>query len=180
MNDKHVPARFTLNLRGGAARGPGVPDPEIEAEYYVGVLPRRAIAYFIDLFVLALLYIAALAIGFVIKIATFFILAPLVAILLPFVGIAYHVFTVGSVGAATPGMRLMGLQVRSLDGTSPTRLHAFVQIVLFYLTVPTTGGLILLFVLIDRYHRTLHDFLSQTVMLRRVPQGTATGFRVSA
>ena len=110
-----------------------------------------------------------------VNIVTFGLLSPLVILLLAILAPAYHVLTVGGPRAATPGMRLMGVEVRCFDGQPPTWLHALVQIVLFYLTVPATGGLVLLAVLFNRHRRTLHDLLSNLIVLRRVPVGTVTG-----
>ena len=87
---------------------------------------------------------------------------------------AYHVLTVSGPGSATLGMRIMGLEVRTFDGGRPSWLHALIQIVLFYVTMSVTGGLILLVVLFNRHRRTLHDILSHLVVLRRVPAGAAS------
>jgi uncharacterized RDD family membrane protein YckC len=72
-------------------------------------------------------------------------------------------------------MRLLGLQVRSFDGAAPSKMQAFLQIALFYVTVPTTGGWILLVSLFNPYRRPLHDILSHTVVLRRLPLARPNG-----
>ena len=53
----------------------------------------------------------------------------------------------------------------------PSLLQALVQTILFYLTVPTTGGLALLVVFFLPRRRALHDLLAGTQILRRVPRG---------
>jgi uncharacterized RDD family membrane protein YckC len=40
---------------------------------------------------------------------------------------------------------------------------------LFYITVGATCSLILLFALLNRHKRTLHDLLAGTVLVRRFP-----------
>jgi uncharacterized RDD family membrane protein YckC len=133
-----------------------------------GVLWRRIVAYLIDL---AVLFIAGAALWVVLLIpATILSLGlltgPLIAVfgLIP---IAYHVFLVGGRHAATLGQRLMDLRVMdSTTGERPDYAQAGVQCVLFYVTLALTGFL-LLFALFNPQRRTLHDWLSGTVVVRR-------------
>jgi len=173
LSDK-LPLRLSLKTLpppNGAGRNTAgaIPNPLSQAEYYEGLLVRRVVAYLVDLMVLGLLYVAAVLAGFMINIATLGLMSVLVAVVLACVAPAYHVLTVGGRYAATPGMRLMGLQVRSFDGGVPSKMQAFLQIALFYVTVPTTGGWILLVGLFNPYRRMVHDILSHTVVLRRRP-----------
>ncbi|MGE0658907.1 MAG: RDD family protein [Reyranellaceae bacterium] len=163
-----VPFRLRLNAAGSA------PDPITEPQYYDGLLSRRVVAYFIDLLLIGAIWVGLWIIGSFISVVTFGLFWPLVILAITVLAPAYHAFFVGSAQAATPGMSLMGLQVRTFDDQPPTFLHALVQIVLFYVTVPTTGGLVLLVVLFNRHRRTLHDILSHLIVLRRLPPGTVT------
>ena len=63
-------------------------------------------------------------------------------------------------------MRLLDLELRSWDGERPVLLQALAHAVLFYLTIGATCSLILLFALINRRSRTLHDVLSGMLMVR--------------
>lgn len=170
MPQSDLPVPFTLRLNSADA----TPDPISEPQYYDGLISRRIVAYFLDLFFIFLLWLAVFALGLVAKIVTFGLMTPLVALALAVLAPAYHVLTVSSSSRATIGMRIMGLEVRTFDGGRPSWLHALIQIVLFYFTVSVTGGLILLVVLFNRHRRTLHDILSHLVVLRHVPAGTAT------
>ncbi|MGE0152763.1 MAG: RDD family protein [Reyranellaceae bacterium] len=170
MAGSDLPVPFTLRLDSAGA----TPDPISEPQYYEGLLTRRVVAYFLDLFLIVALWMGAFVLGVLVKIVTFGLLAPLVALGLAVLAPAYHVLTVSSPGRATLGMRAMGLEVRTFDGGRPSWLHALVQIVLFYFTVSLTGGLVLLAVLFNRHRRTLHDILSHLVVLRRLPAGTVT------
>ncbi len=170
MAQSDLPIPFTLKINPDNA----TPDPVSEPQYYDGLLSRRVVAYFLDLLFIGLLWMAAVVAGVVIKVVSFGLLTPLVVVGLAILAPAYHVLTVASEGRATPGMRLMGLEVRTFDGGRPSWLHALIQIVLFYITVSVTGGLVLLVVLFNRHRRTLHDILSHLVVLRRLPAGTAT------
>lgn len=170
MAQPDLPVPFRLRLNGAGA----APDPISEPQYYDGLLSRRVFAYFIDLLVLAVIWVAVWVIGSFISVITLGLFWPLVILAVTVLAPAYHAFFVGSAQAATPGMRMMDLEVRTFDNQPPTFLHALVQIVLFYVTVPTTGGLVLLVVLFNRHRRTLHDILSHLVVLRRVAPGTVT------
>jgi uncharacterized RDD family membrane protein YckC len=177
MSTINLPMRLSLRSArpGGANRA--IPDPIQHSEYYEGVISRRVIAYVIDLMLFGLIYVAAVLGGVIVSIATFGLLSVLVAVILACLAPAYHVLTVGGPSAATPGMRVMGLQVHNFDGGKPSKLQAFLQIALFYVTVPTTGGWILLYALFDRHRRPVHDLLSHTLVLRRVPVVAGTTVR---
>jgi|SRR6185369_1822273 len=177
MSTANLPMRLSLRSARPNAGNSAIPDPIQHSEYYEGVVSRRVIAYVIDLMLFGLIYVAAVFGGVIVSIATFGLLSVLVAVILACLAPAYHVLTVGGPSAATPGMRLMGLQVHSFDGGKPTKLQAFLQIALFYVTVPTTGGWILLYTLFDRHRRAVHDLLSHTAVLRRQPLARSTTVR---
>lgn len=151
---------------GGAAAG--VPDMEAAPAIYDGILLKRILAYGIDLIILALLFAAGwLALG-VATVLTFGLLAPLIGLFGLVLAPCYHGLLVGGPKAATIGMRVFGIHVRSMDGRRPTLLQAFLMSILFYATVPTTGWLILLAVFLNKRRRTLHDLLSNTVVVNRL------------
>lgn len=177
MSTAKLPMQLSLRSARPGAGFSAIPDPIQHAEFYDGVLSRRAIAYVIDLVLFGMVYVAAVFGGVIVSIATFGLLSVVVAVALACLAPAYHVLTVGGPSAATPGMRLMGLQVHNFDGGAPTKLQALIQIALFYVTVPTTGGWILLYALFNRHRRALHDLLSHTVVLRRLPAPRSTGVR---
>jgi uncharacterized RDD family membrane protein YckC len=170
MAQSDLPVPFTLRLNTAGA----TPDPISEPRYYDGLLSRRVFAYGIDLILIFMLWMAAVALGLIVKIVTFGLLTPLVVLALAVLAPAYHVLTVSGPSRATIGMRIMDLEVRTFDGGRPSWLHALIQIVLFYVSVSVTGGLVLLVALFNRHRRTLHDILSHLVVLRRVPAGTVT------
>jgi uncharacterized RDD family membrane protein YckC len=86
--------------------------------------------------------------------------------ILPFVPFCYHFFSLLGMASATPGQRIMGLVVRRNDDLGPpTGLQAFLSVLLFYLTM-ATSGLLLLVALFTIRHRTLHDLVSGLVVVR--------------
>jgi uncharacterized RDD family membrane protein YckC len=132
------------------------------------VLWRRVGAYVVDLAILAVLSLAAWITLTTAGVLSFGLLLPLVPVALVLLPIAYHTLLVGGSGAATLGMRLFGLQVRSWTGERPSLWQALLMGTLFYATIAATGSLILLVTLFNARRRTLHDFLSGTLMVRRV------------
>ena len=90
---------------------------------------------------------------------------PLLGVL-PFVPFCYHLLFVAAPASATPGQQALGLVVRRNDDLGrPTPVQAFIYTLLFYLTLATTG-LLLLFALFTIRHRTLHDLASGLVVVR--------------
>ena len=86
--------------------------------------------------------------------------------ILPFVPFCYHLLFVAGPASATPGQQALGLVVRRNDDLGrPPPLQAFVSTLIFYLTLATTG-LLLLFALFTVRHRTLHDLVSGLVVVR--------------
>lgn len=149
-------------------------DPEL----FEGVLWRRPFAYLVDFlcigFLVALLWIAFFVLGIVTLGLAWVLLSPGVLFSFPVVGILYHAFLAGGPRAATFGMRLFDLELRTIDGPPPGMLQAGLQALLFYATVPFTGSLILLVALLNPRRRLVHDFLSGTVVSRR-RQGSGSG-----
>jgi uncharacterized RDD family membrane protein YckC len=156
-------------LTGLSRRDP--PDPVAAAYYYQGITAKRLFAYFIDVVLIAILEVIAWLVMGIAGLVTFgfaWMLIPLVMVLIP---MAYHFLQVVGPQAATFGQRMMGIGVVSTVGPSkPSPLQALVLTLLFYATVPTTGFLVLLFVFFNPYRRALHDYLSGTIVLNRVPE----------
>jgi uncharacterized RDD family membrane protein YckC len=145
------------------------PDPDAFPEVYEGVLARRVLAYLVDLVCIGGL---AAAIGIVFAglwLLSFGLLGRLLWFLFGLVPLAYHTLQLAGPHSATLGMRLFDLELRSVTGERPDFLQALAQTALFYLTIGATGTLILAVALLNRRHRTLHDWLSGTIMVRRLP-----------
>ncbi len=134
-----------------------------------GVLTRRVFAYLVDFCIIGFLVVSAMILFFGVTLLSFGILSPIFG-LLAVIPAAYHTLTIG-LGGATWGQRGMGLLVTDMALQPPTLLQALVQTILFYLTVPTTGGLALLAVFFLPRRRALHDLLAGTQILRKTPPG---------
>ena len=145
------------------------PEPFAAPTYYQGVLSRRVFAYWIDLICIGLLIVLAWIGFWMLAIVSFGLLSPLLLIL-GLIPVLYHTLTIGGPGSATPGMRVTGVEVRSWTGERPSYLQAFVQTILFYVTVYPTWSLVLLVALFNERRRTLHDILAGTLVIRQFPE----------
>jgi len=147
-------------------RDAGMPDPATHPELFDGVMGRRACAYLVDVCVIGALMVAVWIVFALLTVVSFGLLGPGLWFLFGLIPLTYHTLLVGGRHGATVGMRLFDLELRSWDGEPPTLLQALAHAVLFYLTIGATCSLILLFALINRRRRTLHDVLSGMLMVR--------------
>jgi uncharacterized RDD family membrane protein YckC len=86
--------------------------------------------------------------------------------ILPLVPFAYHFLSLIGAASATPGQQMFGLTVRRDDDLGPpTALQAVISVIGFYLTL-ATSGLLLVVALFTVRHRTLHDLVSGLVVVR--------------
>jgi len=139
-----------------------VPDDSLLIQ---GVMIRRVFAWFVDLLLLALILVVLWVVFMLFGLLTLGLGFPLLGVL-PFVPFCYHVLFLAGPGSATPGQRTLGLVVRRNDDFGrPTPLQAVISIIVFYLTL-ATSGLLLLVALITTRHRTLHDLVSGLVVVR--------------
>lgn len=139
-----------------------------------GVLTRRIVAWFADIFLIgclvAVLWVVCLAFGIV----TLGLGWPVFGIL-PLVPFFYNFLFLSSHWSATPGQALLGLSVRdNHDLGPPAAAQALVSTLLYYVTL-ATSGLLLLIALFTARHRTLHDLLSGLVVVRARALTPASG-----
>jgi uncharacterized RDD family membrane protein YckC len=146
-----------------------MPDPASVPEAYEGVLLRRVLAYFVDLCVIGVLVILFWIVFALLWVLSLGLLGPVLWFLCGLIPLLYHTLLLSGRWSATVGMRLFDIELRSVTGERPSFLQALIQTVLFYVTVSVTCWLILLFALLNRHKRTLHDVLAGTVIVRRFP-----------
>lgn len=157
-----VPDRHASNSNSGDhATGGATPPPLDDPALFEGTVGRRIFAYLIDIAILfaltgAVYALVAITFGLLAFVLPFLVLLPL----------AYHTLTIASSAQATIGQRMLGLKVVSLWGHPPSLPQVAIQVVLFYLSLSLTSGLILLWALFDDRNRCLHDILSGTMTVR--------------
>ena len=141
-------------------------NPYLDDDFLTGgVMSRRCIAWVLDFLVLAVLVWVLWWILVMFGFLTFGLGFGAMSIL-PFVPFCYHFLSLLSAASATPGQRMMGLTVRrNYDLGPPDGLQALVSVLLFYLTM-ATSGLLLVVALFTTRHRALHDLVSGLVVVR--------------
>jgi uncharacterized RDD family membrane protein YckC len=140
-------------------------NPYFDDYLTAGVMSRRCVAWVIDVVLIALLIAVLGWVLFMFGLLTFGLGWGAMSVL-PFVPFCYHFFSLLSVASATPGQRMVGLTVRRNDDLGPpTGLQAFLSVLCFYLTL-ATSGLLLVVALFTIRHRTLHDLVSGLVVVR--------------
>jgi|SRR5690554_4497559 uncharacterized RDD family membrane protein YckC len=131
-----------------------------------GIIIKRCLAFLADLAVVLILLILATAAFGVLGVISFGLLWPGAA-LTPLLVLAYFTFSMGGRHSATPGMRWQGIELRAWNGNRPGYVQAFLQTVLFYVSVTIGTALVLLVPFFNRRRRCLHDYLCGTVFVRR-------------
>lgn len=130
-----------------------------------GVMSRRCIAWVIDILLIAMLVWVCWWILALFGLLTFGLGWGAMG-MLPFVPFCYQFFSLLGAASATPGQRMLGLTVRRNDDLGPpTGFQALIAVLMFYLTM-ATSGLLLIVALFTIRHRTLHDLVSGLVVVR--------------
>ncbi len=130
-----------------------------------GVMSRRCLAWLIDVLLIAMLIWVLWWVLMLFGLLTLGLGWGAMGIL-PFVPFCYHFFFLLTHASATPGQRIVGLTVRrNEDLGPPTGLQALLAVLMFYLTM-ATSGLLLVVALFTIRHRTLHDLVSGLVVVR--------------
>ncbi len=152
-------------FRRGFTDGEPLASPMDHPEYYRGVLGRRVAAFLIDALFISVLWFLGSGLFIVFGVLSLGLLFPLWGAWLTGLALAYSSFTLGGTRAATPGMRAMGLHMRTWYGEKPGVLQALAHVLLFYFSVTISSFLVLLVPLFNDSRRCLHDILCGTIVL---------------
>lgn len=145
-------------------------DPAIEPELLAGVLSKRVLAFFVDVVVLGVIELAAVLIVFLMGLFTFGLAWLVFA--LPFfatVAVLYVALTMGGSKAATPGMQLVGVTIRNLDGSRTGYVVAGAHVILYWVLISLLTPLVLIVGLMSNRKRLLHDMLLGTIVVNAEP-----------
>jgi uncharacterized RDD family membrane protein YckC len=142
---------------------PGLPDPELDRQFYAGVPGRRFAAWIVDVVLVALVSLVLIPVFGLLTLGLGFFVAPL---LFMAIGFAYRVTTVSG-RSATLGMRLMGIELRRGDGRRFDLGYATLHTALYTATVMLPVLLLASAVtaLGTRYQQTLPDLLLRTTAI---------------
>lgn len=140
-------------------------DPKTHPALFDGVLSRRFIAFLFDAVMIVALMAVMSVVIFVIGILTLSLGWALYAILFPLVALPYTALTLGGHKASTPGMRLMGLEMRLWHGAKPYGLLAMMHAILFWVGNTILTPFIILVGLFSRRGQLLHDMVLGTMVM---------------
>jgi uncharacterized RDD family membrane protein YckC len=151
-------------------------DPAQNPELFEGVLPRRLLAFAIDVAVI----VAPVALAFVVIILfgliTFGLGWALLAMLYPGTviwALACYGLTLGGPASATIGMRVLEIEMRTWYGAPCYFVLGAVHAVAFYVSMSVLTPLVLLVCFFNARHRLLHDIVLGTVVINNPGRAAA-------
>lgn len=154
---------------GGAGEPrPHAFDPLLNPELFDGVLPRRVMAFIIDVVVIATPIVLAAIFIFLFGIVTlgvgwllYWLLSPAAIIW----AVIYYGLTLGGPYSATIGMRMFDIEMRTWYGAPSYFVLGAVHAVLYWVSVSALTPLILLVCFFNHRRRLLHDIVLGTVVI---------------
>ena len=153
------------------------PDPRASPELYRNILLRRLLAFTIDWVLILAVSIGTLVVLSISNVVTVVLtlgaLAVPLGLALFIVPFMYYTLTLAGRHAATPGMRIVGLELHTWSGHPPDFGVALLRTVLFHVTVVMLSPLVLVVALFNGRRRALHDWLSGTLVLNCPEPGVA-------
>ena len=151
-------------------------DPAQSPELFEGVLPRRLLAFALDVAII----LAPVALAFVLivllALLTFGFAFALLALLYPGTviwALVYYGMTLGGPASATIGMRVMEIEMRTWYGAPCYFVLGAVHAVAFYVSISFLTPLVLLVCLFNRRRRLLHDIVLGTVTINNAARAAA-------
>ena len=143
-------------------------DPVTQPELFEGVLPRRVVAFVIDVIIIAIPVVLAAMFIFAFGIVTlglgwalYWLLPPATVIW----AIVYFGLTLAAPQSATIGMRAVDLEMRTWYGAPAYFVLGAVHAILFWLSISALTPFILLVCFFNERRRLLHDILLGTVII---------------
>ncbi|MCW5695492.1 MAG: RDD family protein [Bauldia sp.] len=133
--------------------------------FFVDVLPRRLIAFAIDMVIVIVLMLPVLLAVLVLGILTFGLGWVLFPFVFGVVGLGYLALTLGGENSATVGMKTVGIELRTIGGQKMYPLLAVLHGLLFWTSVSLLTPLILIVAFLNPRNRLLHDMLLGVVMV---------------
>ena len=143
------------------------PTPAQAPHLFGGTILRRSLGYLVDVVFIAVLGLCLAFALSIIGLLSFGLLSPLAILVMALWPLLYHSFFLARSGA-TPGMRLLGVELRDWSGRRVEPLQAVLVVLLFYATISLTAWLVLIVVLLNDRGRALHDMLANTLVVRRL------------
>jgi uncharacterized RDD family membrane protein YckC len=152
----------TISLSGPLG---GLPDPDLDPQFYEGVPARRFFAWLIDVGLILLVGVPLAVLFGVVTLGFGFALFPLI---LAAVGFVYRTATIAG-GSATWGMRLMGIELRRGDGSRFDFMTALMHVGIYAvaLSVLVLQAVSCIAICTTRYRQGVQDLVLGTTAINR-------------
>lgn len=157
-------------------------DPAASPELFDGVLPRRIVAFVIDLIIVVIPLVVASMFIFMLGLVTFGLGWALFWLLSPaslIWALFYYGITLGSPASATIGMRAMEIEMRTWYGAPAYFVLGAVHAIVYWVSVSMLTPFILLVGFFNARRRLLHDMLVGTVLINNATRTAALRARAT-
>src|SRR5215813_261869 len=151
-------------------------DPVTNPELFDGVMPRRVVAFVIDVVIIFVPVLFAAIFIFMFGLVTlglgwalFWLLSPATVVW----ALLYYGSTLGSPASASLGMRVMEIELRTWYGSPCYFVLGAVHPVIFWVTISMLTPLVLLIGFFNERQRLLHDILLGTVVINNPARAAA-------
>ena len=151
-------------------------DPVTNPELFDGVMPRRVVAFVIDVVIIFVPVVFAGIFIFMFGLVTlglgwalFWLLSPATVIW----ALLYYGTTLGSPASASLGMRVMEIELRTWYGAPCYFVLGAVHPIVFWITVSMLTPLVLLVGFFNERQRLLHDIVLGTVVINNPARAAA-------
>jgi uncharacterized RDD family membrane protein YckC len=139
----------------------GLPDPDTDPQFYADVPVKRLVAWLIDTVLIAILSLLALA-------STLFLAIFIFPLIFAAVHLVYRSVFIAR-GSATPGMRVMGIELRNhlghRFGPGEAVVHTLAYSVVSAFVLPQIVGIVMM--LTTARGQGLHDLLLGSTAINR-------------
>ncbi len=149
-------------------RALGLPDPELDPQFYAGVPFRRLTAFVLDTIIIAVLWFVVLVIAMLASVISAGLSMVLGFLMLTATGLVYR-WLMLSQRSATVGMMVLGIEVRGAKGERCTDGPAFLHSLLFLISLWFLPMAIVGWILMATSPRrqAIHDLILGTVVINR-------------
>ena len=113
----------------------GFYDHLTDPAYYRWVTWRRIFAHVVDTLIVALFMAPVLIVLLLTAVVTLGLIAVPIALAFIVIRALYYILYTGGAKSATPGMRLLGIELRAADGGRPGYFQTAVRTLLYYATL---------------------------------------------
>ena len=144
-------------------------NPDTHPELFESVLSKRIVAFIIDAILIVLLMVPAALMILILGVLTLGIAWLLFPLLFAIVALGYCALTLGGRASATPGMRVVGVEMRTWNGQGMFPLLAVMHALIFWFSCGILTPLVLLVGLFTPRRQLLHDLLLGVVALNSDP-----------